>query len=174
MADIPITRSQFEEMSADLLERTAYTIRQLLAAAGLRWDQVSRLLLVGGATRMPMVARMLQERTGLAPDRTVNPDEAVARGAAIYANYLLASKEQGGPGPAFQVTNVNAHSLGVEGIDTQTLRKINVVLIPRNTPLPAKATERFMTKTEGQRSIVLQVLEEKAELRANARPSAGR
>ena len=104
----------------------------------------------------------------------MNPDEAVARGAAIYANYLLASKGQGGPGPAFQVTNVNAHSLGVEGIDTQTLRKINVVLIPRNTPLPAKATERFMTKTEGQRSIVLQVLEEKAELRANARPSAGR
>jgi hypothetical protein len=125
----------------------------------LQWKQIARLLLVGGSTRMPMVARMLQQLTGLVPDRTVNPDEAVARGAAIYANYLLASKEQGGPGAGFKVTNVNSHSLGIEGIEPETLRKINVILIPRNTPLPAKATERFMTKSEGQRSIVIRVLE---------------
>ncbi|MGO8752631.1 MAG: Hsp70 family protein [Thermoguttaceae bacterium] len=158
-ADVPITREKFEELTADLLERTAYTIRQLLSAAGLQWKQISRLLLVGGSTRMPMVTRMLQQLTGLIPDRTVNPDEAVARGAAIYANYLLASKEQGGPGAGFKVTNVNSHSLGIEGIEPETLRKINVILIPRNTPLPAKATERFMTKSEGQRSIVIRVLE---------------
>ena len=65
----------------------------------------------------------------------------------------------GGPRSTFQVTNVNAHSLGVEGIDTDTLRKTNVVLIPRNTPLPAQKTERFATKSEGQRSIVVKVLE---------------
>ena len=59
----------------------------------------------------------------------------------------------------FQVTNVNAHSLGVEGIDTETLRKKNVVLIPRNTPLPARHTERFATKSDGQRSIAIKVLE---------------
>ena len=158
-ADLPIIREKFEELTADLLERTAYTIRQLLSAGGLQWNQISRLLLVGGSTRMPMVARMLQQLTGLIPDRTVNPDEAVARGAAIYANYLLASKEQGGPGAGFKVTNVNSHSLGIEGIEPETLRKINVILIPRNTPLPAKATERFMTKSEGQRSIVIRVLE---------------
>ena len=62
-------------------------------------------------------------------------------------------------GSTFQVTNVNAHSLGVEGIDTDTLRKKNVVLIPRNTPLPARYTERFATKSEGQRSIAIKVLE---------------
>ena len=66
---------------------------------------------------------------------------------------------RGGPRSTFQVTNVNAHSLGVEGIDTETLRKKNVVLIPRNTPLPARHTERFATKSEGQRSIVIKVLE---------------
>jgi molecular chaperone DnaK len=163
-AEIPVAREQFEEMTADLLERTAYTIRQLLSAAQLQWTDVSRILLVGGSTRMPMVARKLQELTGIVPDRTVNPDEAVARGASIYCNYLLSSVEQGGAGSTFQVTNVNSHSLGIEGIDPQTMRKINVILIPRNTALPARCTEKFMTKSEGQRSIVVQVLEGESTL----------
>ncbi len=159
VAEIPVTREEFEEMTADLLERTAYTIRQLIAAARLEWKDVSRILLVGGSTRMPMVARKLQELTGIVPDRTVNPDEAVARGAALYCKYLLGNAGAEQSASTFQVTNVNSHSLGVEGIDPETLRKINVILIPRNTPLPAKCTQKFMTKTEGQRSIVIQVLE---------------
>jgi molecular chaperone DnaK len=157
-AEIAVTREQFEEMSADLLERTSYTSRQLLGVAGLEWKDLQRVLLVGGSTRMPMVARMLQGLTGIQPDRSVNPDEAVARGAALYAGHLLAARA-GAPQSTFQVTNVNAHSLGVEGIDTDTLRKKNVVLIPRNTPLPARHSERFATKSEGQRSIVIKVLE---------------
>ncbi|MGA2254002.1 MAG: Hsp70 family protein [Thermoguttaceae bacterium] len=157
-AEIALTREQFEEMSADLLERTSYTSRQLLGVAGLEWKDVQRVLLVGGSTRMPMVPRMLQGLSGIQPDRSVNPDEAVARGAALYAGHLLAMRA-GTPKSTFQVTNVNAHSLGVEGIDTDTLRKKNVVLIPRNTPLPARYTERFATKSEGQRSIAIKVLE---------------
>ncbi len=157
-AEIVVTREQFEEMSADLLERTAYTSRQVLAVAGLKWQDLQRILLVGGSTRMPMVARMLQNFTGIQPDRSVNPDEAVARGAALYAGHLLAGRT-GGARNTFQVTNVNAHSLGVEGIETDTLRKKNIVLIPRNTALPARHTERFATKADGQRSIVIKVLE---------------
>jgi molecular chaperone DnaK len=157
-AEIAVSREQFEELSADLLERTSYTTRQLLAVAGLEWKDVQRILLVGGSTRMPMIARMLHGLSGIQPDRTVNPDEAVARGAALYAGHLLA-RRAGSPPSTFQVTNVNSHSLGVEGIDTDTLRKKNVVLIPRNTPLPARHTERFATKSEGQRSIVIKVLE---------------
>ena len=153
-AEIAVTREQFEEMTADLLERTSYTSRQLLGVAGLEWKDVQRVLLVGGSTRMPMVPRMLQGLSGIQPDRSVNPDEAVARGAALYAGHLLAARARRGQRSTFQVTNVNAHSLGVEGIDTDTLRKKNVVLIPRNTPLPARHTERFATKSEGQRSIV--------------------
>ena len=162
-AEIAVTREQFEEMTADLLERTSYTSRQLLGVAGLEWKDVQRVLLVGGSTRMPMVPRMLQALSGIQPDRTVNPDEAVARGAALYAGHLLAARVGGaaasGPRSKFQVTNVNAHSLGVEGIDTDTLRKKNVVLIPRNTPLPARHTERFATKSDGQRTIAIKVLE---------------
>ncbi len=157
-SETTVTREQFEEMSADLLERTAYTSRQVLAVAGLRWQDLQRILLVGGSTRMPMVARMLQNFTGIQPDRTVNPDEAVARGAALYASHLLAARS-GGARNTFQVTNVNAHSLGVEGIETDTLRKKNIVLIPRNTALPARHIERFATKSDGQRSIVIKVLE---------------
>ena len=157
-AEIVVSREQFEEMTANLLERTSYTTRQLLGVAGLEWKDLQRVLLVGGSTRMPMVARMLQGLSGIQPDRSVNPDEAVARGAALYAGHLLAARS-GPAGSTFQVTNVNAHSLGVEGIDTETLRRKNVVLIPRNTPLPARHTERFATKSEGQRSIAIKVLE---------------
>jgi len=156
--EVAFTREEFEEMSADLLERTSYTSRQLLGVAGLDWKDVQRVLLVGGSTRMPMVARMLQGLSGIQPDRSVNPDEAVARGAALYAGHLLAM-QSGTPRNTFQVTNVNAHSLGVEGIDTDTLRKKNVVLIRRNTPLPARCTERFATRAVGQRSIAIKVLE---------------
>ena len=163
---IQVTREQFEELTADLLERTAYTTRQLLVAANLQWTQVSRVLLVGGGTRMPMVVEMLRQMTGIAPDHTVNPDEAVARGAALYASHLLAEQAEEGPGSSFQVTNVNSHSLGVEGIEQETFRKTNVVLIPRNTPLPARFTERFITKSAGQRSIAIQVLEGESSLPA--------
>jgi len=110
------------------------------------------------------VPKMLTELTGRTPDRTVNPDEAVARGAAIYANYLLNKQLGGGRQPGFEVTNVNSHSLGIEGIDRQTLRKKNVILIPRNTALPAKTQQRFATKSDGQRSIVVQVLEGESSL----------
>ncbi len=169
-SQVEVTREQFNELTADLLERTAYTARQLLADARLQWKDVSRVLLVGGSTRMPVVAQMLRQVTGISPDRTVNPDEAVARGAALYAGYLLAKEGRGGPEATFEVTNVNAHSLGVEGIDRQTLRKTNVVLIPRNTPLPAEFTERFSTKSEEQRSIVVQVLEGESSLPAECTP----
>lgn len=152
-----ITRQQFADLTADLLERTAYTTRQVLTDGGISWDQVSRILLVGGSTRMPMVAEKLEQMSRMHPDRTVNPDEAVARGAAIYAKFLL--NQRAGRQTGFQVSNVNSHTLGIEGIDPATFRKTNVMLIPRNTPLPATFTERFTTKRAGQQSIVIQVLE---------------
>ena len=113
-------------MTADLLERTRYTTRQLLAAAKMEWKDIDRLLLVGGSTRMPMVVDMLRKLSGKEPDHTVNPDEAVARGAALYAAYLLAKEKGSGAHADLDITNVNSHSLGVEGIDPETLRKKNV------------------------------------------------
>ena len=168
--EMPIARTQFEEMTADLLERTAYTTRQLLVAANMEWKDITRLLLVGGSTRMPMVANMLRQMSGMEPDHTVNPDEAVARGAALYAAYLLAKESRSGVHAGLTITNVNSHSLGVEGIAPETLRKTNVVLIPRNSPLPAKVSERFATKSENQRSIAIQVLEGESSLPSECTP----
>ncbi|MBN1589890.1 MAG: Hsp70 family protein [Pirellulales bacterium] len=156
--DVPISRTEFTDMTADLLERTLCTSRQVLAAAGMPWSCVDRLLLVGGSTRMPMVVEALETLTDRQPDRSVNPDEAVARGAALYARYLL-TDETASKTAGFTVTNVNAHSLGIESIDPATLQKTNVILIPRNTPLPASFTKKFTTKSENQRSIVIQVLQ---------------
>jgi molecular chaperone DnaK len=157
--EVTITREQFEHITADLLERTRYTTRHLLQTAGVEWKDIHKILLTGGSTRMPMVISMLRQLTGIEPDQTVSPDEAVARGAAIYANYLLASKGPGGHQPTFDVTNVNAHSLGIEGIDPRTHRRRNKILIPRNSPLPARRTTECITKQADQRTVVVQVLE---------------
>ena len=167
--DLPITREQFEELSEDLLERTAYTSRQVLAASGLTWKQINRVLLVGGSTRMPMVSRMIEKLTGLTPDHTVHPDEAVARGAAVFAGYLIRSQDPKAK-RSFNVIDVNSHSLGIEGIDQRTLRKENVIIIPRNSPLPAKVTEKFVTKSEDQISIVVQVLEGESKTPSQCSP----
>ena len=108
-------------MTADLLERTAYTARQVLGVAGLEWSNVQRVLLVGGSRACPWSPHVAA-LTGIQPEHPVNPDEAVARGAAIYAGHLLA--DRGGRSASFKVTNVNSHSLGVEGIDkTRSARK---------------------------------------------------
>ena len=158
--DFPVSRELFEALTADLLERTACTTRQVLAAAKMQWSDVSRVLLVGGSTRMPMVERMIRNLSGLKPDHSVNPDEAVARGAAIYARYLLDKQSpRREDAPAYRVTNVNSHSLGVEGIDQKTLRKNNIKLIPRNTTLPVRCTKMFVTRSDNQRSISVRILE---------------
>ncbi len=167
---VKVTRAQFEQLTADLLGRTEYTTRQVLAAAGLSWSEVNRVLLVGGSTRMPMVARMLEALSGIKPDQKVHPDEAVARGAALYAGYLLATQPGSDKPPPFEVTNVNSHSLGIEGVDPATGRKRNAIIIPRNTPLPAKVKERFATKTAGQRSVAVQVLEGESALPSECTP----
>ena len=151
-----LTRSVFEEITADLLERTAYTTRQVLAAAKMEWKSIDRILLVGGSTPMPLVARMLEEHSGITPDRSVNPDEAVARGAALYAQAILA--EEHGQNN-LRIVSVNSHSLGVEGTNLVTNRRENAVLIPRNTPLPAEVSRRCVTANEDQRSVIIKVLE---------------
>ncbi|MEK6234854.1 MAG: Hsp70 family protein, partial [Planctomycetales bacterium] len=157
--DVKLTREVFEAETEHLLERTAYVARQLLTASGLQWSDLGRILQVGGSTRMPMVARMLEERTGIRPDHKVNPDEAVARGAALYADFLMASRDESGREQRFQITNVNSHSLGIEGVDPKTGRKGNNIIISKNSALPARKQKRFETKREGQRSVVVKVLE---------------
>ncbi len=154
---IEITRAHFEQITADLLERTAFTTRQTLKAAGLTWNEIDDILLVGGSTRMPAVVKMVRELTGKEPDISVSPDEAVAQGAAIHAGVVLDRLQNSSP--RLKIRNVNSHSLGIVGTDTRTQRKQTAILIPRNTPLPAKAKRVFRTAKHGQSSIVATIVE---------------
>ena len=154
---VPITRQQFEEMTADLLDRTRFTVTSLLQEANLKWDDLTRLLLVGGSTRMPMVQRMLEEISDKKPDRSLSADEAVAHGAAVYAGLILGS--EAGTAPEVTVRNVNSHNLGVLGKEKTTGRPRNRVMIPRNTPLPANHTARFATAQANQPNVVVKVVE---------------
>lgn len=165
---VPITRGQFEDLTADLVDRTRFTTQSVLSDAGLKWDQISRLLLVGGSSRMPMVQQMLEEEFGRAPDRSLSADEAIAHGAAIYAGLLLATRR--GEAPQLAVKNVNSHSLGVLGIEKATGRPINSILIERNTPLPVTKVSRFQTAKTDQRRVVANIIEGGDSQGTNATP----
>ena len=154
---VEVTRDKFVELTRDLLDRTCFTARQTLQAAGLEWKDIDHVLLVGGSTRMPMVIETLAELTGRTPDAAVSADEAVAHGAALRAGLLLAKRD--GKEEPFKIRNVNSHSLGVAGIDPQTKRKRNAILIPRNTPLPVAAKRVFKTSKQGQKSVLVQIVE---------------
>ncbi|MDY0170459.1 MAG: Hsp70 family protein [Thermoguttaceae bacterium] len=153
-----ITRGQFEELSRDLLERTESTTDLVMKQAKLQWEQVDRLLLVGGSTRMPMVGEMLRRLTGKEPDRSQSADEVVACGAAIYAGMLM----EKGTSPEAQkqrLINVNSHSLGIVGIDTRTGQQVNAILIPKNTPLPYHKVRKCKTARPNQRTVKVAAVE---------------
>lgn len=154
---LEVTREMFEDWTRDLLDRTAFTTREALRAANLEWKDLDRVLLVGGSTRMPAVVEMLKQLSGREPDRSISPDEAVAHGAALHAEWIL-RRHQGEP-PRFRVRNVNSHSLGVVGTESRSRESRNVTIIPKNTPLPAEAKRSFKTQRPEQQSLVLQVVE---------------
>ena len=170
--NLPIRRDEFEDLTADLVERTMFTTKQALGAAGLEWSDIDRLLLVGGSARMPAVRRAMKELSGLEPDDAVHPDEAVARGAAIFARYLLGARGIDPSVPKLQVTEVSAHGIGIEGVDQGTGRTENVTVIPRNTPLPFEVTREFVTRTDNQRSVKVKLLEGDSSLLDQCSPLA--
>jgi molecular chaperone DnaK len=154
-----VTRARFEEVTAPLLSRTRTTTEIVVRQAGLTWAAIDKVLLVGGSTRMPQVQRMLQELTGKAPEQSVSVDEAVAHGAALYADLRLHQQAPGGGPAPFRVTNINSHSLGIVGVDPATGRRRNQVLIPKNTPLPHTVSATFKTHKPGQSSVAIRVVE---------------
>jgi molecular chaperone DnaK len=155
---VEVTREQFEEMTRDLLERTETTTSLVLKEAGLDWPEIDRVLLVGGSSRMPAVAEMLKRVTGKDVDRSASPDEAIAHGAALYAGMLM-NRSGDATVASCELVNVNSHSLGVVGVDTQTGERLNAILIPKNTALPYKALGTFSTAKPNQRSVKVSVLE---------------
>jgi molecular chaperone DnaK len=161
---VEITRQEFEEATAPLVLRTSTTADIVVMQAGLTWKDIDRVLVVGGSTRMPMIRRMLEELAGRAVDHSVSADEAVAHGAALYADVLLAQQGSGGGHAQFAVTNINSHSLGIVGIDPATGDRVNRVIIAKNTPLPHSASRRFKTLRADQPNVKVTVLEGESEI----------
>ncbi|MFA4043717.1 MAG: hypothetical protein HZRFUVUK_000495 [Candidatus Fervidibacterota bacterium] len=144
--NVRITRARFEELTRDLLERCIPPFNQALSDAGLRPQDIDEVILVGGATRMPMVQRLVRELTGKEPHKGVNPDEVVAVGAAIQAAILTGKMED------VVLLDVTPLSLGVE-----TLGGIMTVLIPRNTTIPTRKSEIFTTAADYQDTVEIKV-----------------
>jgi len=143
-----ITRSRFEQLTEDLVERLRGPFNRALDDAGLKPNQVDEVVLVGGATRMPMVQELVRSLTGKEPHKGVNPDEVVAVGAAIQAGVL------GGEVKDVLLLDVTPLSLGVE-----TLGGVMTTLIERNTTIPTRKSEIFSTAEDGQTAVDIRVLQ---------------
>jgi molecular chaperone DnaK len=165
---VPVSREQFEAMTADLLQRSADTTALVLQQAGITAAGLDALVMVGGATLMPQVPRMLRGLLGLEPHHEISPHTAVAQGAAIHAA-ILEAKHHGQRSDlaekvrrmlaAVKQENVNSHGLGVLAHNPKSGKEINHVMIPRNTPLPVEVRQTFRTKRDDQRRVTIQVIE---------------
>jgi molecular chaperone DnaK len=158
-ADVTISRQTFEDVTESLRDRIQRMLELVLSRSGLAWRDLSCVLLVGGATRMPAVGKLLETLTGLKPAVNIHPQEAVARGAAIYAERLLAARDGRSVKIDVEIANLTSHSLGVEWIDPASGRAENAVVIQRGTEMPTTAVSRTMTTIDGQASLLLRLLE---------------
>ena len=151
-----LSRAKFEQLSADLMKRLAEPTEQALADAGLKLADIHEVVLVGGATRMPMVQDFIQEKLGKTPNKSVNPDEVVAVGAALQAGVL------GGEVNDVLLLDVTPLSLGVE-----TMGGVMTKLIERNTTIPVSKSEIFSTAADNQTAVDIHVLQGERSMAAD-------
>ena len=166
---VSLSRAEFERMTADLLQRTKDTTELVMQQAGVRPGTLDEVVLVGGSTYMPVVEQMLREVTEKEPSRDLMPERAVAEGAAIHASILQARHGEGTSRIAEAVqkrlntvrtSDVNSHSLGIKITDpNDRSRKINHIMIPKNTPVPHNVSQRFGTNAAGQQRVHVEILE---------------
>jgi molecular chaperone DnaK len=168
---VNITRGQFEEITADLIQRTIDTAELVLEQAKMASSQLDAIVLVGGSTLMPIVGTRLEQAFGAQPFRGLSPHTSVAQGAAIHAA-ILEAKHRGPDSTlaeslkkmlaAVQQDNVNSHGLGIVARNPKDERQLNYVMIPRNSKLPAEKRHTFVTNQDNQRRVHVKVIQGEA------------
>lgn len=152
--DLELTRREFGELVRDLIERTAAPVQNALSDAGIAPSELGRVLLVGGSTRIPAVSDKVRELTGKQPSRNINPDECVAKGAAILGNTLLGNTLPMAGGQNLLLLDVTPLSLSIETVGGVATR-----LIERNTTLPTRYSKIFTTAGPYQKEVIIHVLQ---------------
>ncbi len=144
--DETMTTEAFEELTRDLIERTHAPIDVVLADSGILPTEIDRIILVGGSTRMPLVAKDIEAYLQMEPSQAVNPDYAVAEGAAIQAGIIEGSIHQE---DSIIITDVNPYTLGIRVVDDFSMDRM-AVIIPRNVTIPVTRSETYFTSTDYQ------------------------
>ena len=162
---IEVTREVFTELVANLIARTQLLLEAVMEEAKLDWDEIDQLLLVGGSTRIPAVYDMVKKVCGKEPSVNINPDEAVALGASIQTGIINARDNDASISDmvrmkfgSINVADVTAHSFGAITLDEYN-NKRNAIIIPKNSKIPVRKSQKFYTTVPNQTSVKLTVLQ---------------